>query len=197
VLDRLADLCSLTLANPLRLEIETQFLRAEEVHAEHARLVRRLNNRGITVYSNTPLLGGVNNTAADIHELAYRCRQTGIEFHHLYVAGLPVQDFWNPEHPVLLHDVIDIATRVRREGSGREVPRYIISTVLGEVDFGLTSTFTISHNKLAVTLLPYTRPYFTSMQADFSWPDNVETDVDGKPIVPVAGLVKTTAFALA
>jgi L-lysine 2,3-aminomutase len=197
VLDRLADLCSLTLANPLRLEIETQFLRAEELQAAHARLVRRLNNRGITVYSNTPLLGGVNDTAADIHELAYRCRQAGIEFHHLYIAGLPVQDYWNLAHPVLLHDVIDIATRVRREGSGREVPRYIIGTSLGEVDFGLTSAFTTAENKLAVKLLPYSLSYFTAMQSDFNWPDAIETDADGKPIVPVAGLVKTTAFALA
>lgn len=197
VIDRLADLNSLTLANPLRLEIETQFIRADEIRAEHARLVRRMNNRGITVYSNTPLLGGINNTDADIHELAYRCRRAGIEFHHLYVAGLPVQDTWNPDHPVALHDVIDIATRVRREGSGREVPRYIISTALGEVDFGLTSVFVGTGTDLALKLTPYTRSYFRAMQPDFNWPDNIEIASDGKPIVPVLGLQKSTDFALA
>jgi lysine 2,3-aminomutase len=197
VLDRLADLNSLTLANPLRLEIETQFIRADEFRAEHARLVRRLNNRGITVYSNTPLLGGVNDTAADVHDLAYRCRRAGIEFHHLYVAGLSVQDTWNPDHPVALNDVIDIATCVRREGSGREIPRYIISTTLGEVDFGLTSAFVGTGTDLAVKLMPYTRSYFRAMQPDFNWPDNIEIASDGKPIVPVLGLQKSTDFALA
>jgi lysine 2,3-aminomutase len=197
VLDRLADLCSLTLANPLRLEIETQFIRAAEFRPEHAVLARRLNNRGITVYCNTPLLGGVNNTADDIHQLAYHCRQAGIEFHHLYVAGLPIQDAWNPDHPVALHDVIDIATCVRREGSGREVPRYIISTALGEVDFGLTSAFVGTGTELAVKLVPYTRSYFRAMQPDFNWPDNIEIASDGKPVVPVVGLQKSTDFALA
>jgi len=197
VLDRLADLNRLTLANPLRLEIETQFLRADEVRDEHATLARRLNNRGITVYSNTPLLGGINDTAADIHKLAYRCRTAGIEFHHLYVAGLPVQDSWNPDHPVALHDVIDIASRVRREGSGREVPRYIISTALGEVDFGLNAAFSRSGDQLAVKLQPYTRAYFRAIQPDFNWPDNIEIAADGKPVIPVLGLQKATDFALA
>jgi lysine 2,3-aminomutase len=197
VIDRLADLCSLTLANPLRLEIETQFIQAAEFRPEHAALVRRLNNRGITVYCNTPLLGGVNNTADEIHELAYRCRRAGIEFHHLYVAGLPVQDAWNPAHPVALDDVIDIATCVRREGSGREIPRYIIRTTLGEVDFGLNCAFVGTGTDLAVKLMPYTRSYFRAMQPDFNWPDNVEIASDGKPVVPVAGLQKSTDFALA
>ncbi len=197
VLDRLADLCRLTLANPLRLEIETQFLRADEFQPAHATLARRLNNRGITVYGNTPLLGGLNDTAAEIHELAYRCRRAGIEFHHLYVAGLPVQDAWNPDHPVALHDVIDIASTVRREGSGREVPRYIISTILGEVDFGLNSSFVGTGKKMLVKLQPYTLSYFKAMQPDFHWPADIETDADGKPMVPVLGLKKSSDFALA
>jgi lysine 2,3-aminomutase len=112
------------------------------------------------------------------------------------VAGLAVQDHWNREHPVALYDVVDIATRVRREGSGREVPRYIIRTVLGEVDFGLSSTFVGQDGNLSVKLLPYDRSYYTSMQSDFAWPAAVAEDPDGKPVVPVVGLLKTTAFAL-
>ena len=139
VIDALADLNRLTPVNPLRLEIETQFLVAAEIRPVHARLVRQLNNRGISVYGNTPLLGGVNDTPAAIHQLSFACRQAGIEFHHLYLAGLPIQNEWNRKQPVALYDVVDIATTVRREGSGREVPRYMIRTVLGEVDFGLSS----------------------------------------------------------
>ena len=196
VIDTLADLNKLTMVNPLRLEIETQFLTSEEIQPEHTRLTRLLNDKGITVYNNTPLLGRVNDTPDGIHRLAYGCRQAGIEFHHLYIAGLPIQNHWNTENPIALYDVIDIATRVRREGSGREVPRYIIRTLLGEVDFGLSSAIVGEGERLAVKLLPYELSYFRAMSPDFNWPKGVSEDDDGKPIVPVAGLVKTTDFAL-
>jgi len=196
VIDKLASLNKLTMVNPLRLEIETQFLVADEFHPEHTRLTRLLNNKGITVYNNTPLLGKINDTPDAIHHLAYGCRKTGIEFHHVYVAGLPIQDLWNINNPVALYDVVDIATRVRREGSGREIPRYIIRTTLGEVDFGLSSTITGEDEKLSVKLLPYELSYFKAISPDFTWPDDIKEDVDGKPIVPVAGLIKTTDFAL-
>jgi hypothetical protein len=196
VIDKLAALNKLTIVNPLRLEIETQFLAANEFRPEHTRLNRQLNNKGITVYNNTPLLGKINATPDAIQQLAYGCRRTGLEFHHLYVAGLPIQEHWNKRNPVALYDVVDIAARVRREGSGREVPRYILHTVLGEVDFGLCSTFIGAGEQLAVKLLPYSLSYFKSMAADFAWPEGVREDFDGKPIVPVVGLLKTTEFAL-
>ena len=196
VLDQLAAMNRLTIVNPLRLEIETQFLEADELRPEHRQLVRKLNNRGITVYNNTPLLGQINDNPDAIHRLAYACRRAGIEFHHLYVAGLPIQNHWNADHPVALYDVIDIATRVRREGSGREVPRYIIRTVLGEVDFGLSSMVSGRNQDLNVTLLPYDRAYFTALDPDFRWPVEVTEDADGRPTLPVTGLLKTTDFAL-
>jgi L-lysine 2,3-aminomutase len=196
VIDKLASLNKLTMVNPLRLEIETQFLVADEFKPEHTRLVRLLNNKGITVYNNTPLLGRINDKPDAIHHLAYACRKSGIEFHHLYVAGLTIQDHWNTIKPVSLYDVVDIATMVRREGSGREVPRYIIRTVLGEVDFGLSSAIDGEDADLSVKLLPYELSHFQSLSPDFTWPDNIKEDVDGKPIVPVVGLLKTTDFAL-
>jgi lysine 2,3-aminomutase len=195
-IDALAGLNRLTMADPLRLEIETQFLVADEIRPEHARLARQLNNRGITVYCNTPLLGRINDTPQAIHQLAYACRRAGIEFHHLYVAGLPIQNRWNLEKPVALYDVIDIATKVRREGSGREIPSYIIRTVLGEVDFGLSSMIVGQDADLSVKLLPYDLGYFAGMSPDFSWPESVQEADDGAPIVPVAGLLKSTGFAL-
>ncbi|MEE4112780.1 MAG: lysine 2,3-aminomutase, partial [Desulfobacteraceae bacterium] len=195
VIDELAALNKLTMVSPLRLEIETQFIVADEFRPAHARLTRQLNNQGITVYCNTPLLGRINDTPEAINQLAYGCRKAGIEFHHLYVAGLTIQNRWNRKNPVALYDVVDIATRVRREGSGREIPRYIIRTKLGEVDFGLSSTILGQDGELSIKLLPYDLSYFTAMQADFTWPADVSRDVDGKPVLPVAGLRKTTDFA--
>lgn len=196
VIDKLAGLSHLTMVNPLRLEIETQFITADEFHPAHYRLARRLNNCGITVYCNTPLLGGINDTPEAIGKLSYHCRKSSVEFHHLYVAGLSIQDQWNRKNPVTLYDIVDIATRVRREGSGREVPRYIIRTPLGEVDFGLSSSFIGFGENLSVKLLCYNISYYRAISSDFTWPDGVAEDSDGNPIVPVAGLVKTTQFAL-
>ena len=194
VIDKLGNMNRLTVVNPLRLEIETQFLHSSEIKPAHKRLTRALNNRGITVYNNTPLLSAVNDTADEIHQLAYECRSTGIEFHHVYVAGLPLQKKWSEKHPVDIQDVIDIATRVRRDGSGREVPRYIIFTELGEVDFGLTSKMFSDNGGISIKLLPYDMEYFKGMEPGFSWPSTVRLDMDDKPIVHISGLTNTADF---
>lgn len=194
VIDKLGNLNRLTVVNPLRLEIETQFLHATEIQPVHETLAKAMKNRGITVYSNTPLLSGVNDTADEIHQLAYACRRAGIEFHHVYVAGLPLQKQWSESRPVDISDVIDIATRVRKDGSGREIPRYIILTALGEVDFGLTGKMFGENGRVAVKLLPYNLDYFKGMDEGFSWPAGVKLDDDDRPIVPVAGLTNRTEF---
>jgi len=196
VIDRLANLNKLKIVNPLRLEIETQFLHPSELRLEQARVAGALRNKGITVYSNTPLLGGINDSADIIHQLAHGCRKNGIEFHHLYIAGMPLQQRWNENHPIDLYDVINIATKVRRDGSGREIPRYIILTELGEVDYGLTSKVIGENGKVLLKLLPYSIEYFKDMEPKFTWPAGVRTAEDGKPMVSVPGVVKTTDFAL-
>ncbi len=196
VIHKLGNLNKVITVNPLRLEIETQFLVADELKPVHSRLVRLLNNKGVTVYNNTPLLGGINDTPEAICGLSYGCRKAGIEFHHLYVAGLPVQEQWNQNHPITLDNIVDIAAGVRREGSGREIPRYIIRTVLGEVDFGLSSTVLGEGEKVLVKLLPYDLRYFKAMSTSFSWPAGIREDTDGNPVVPVSGLLKTTNFKL-
>jgi hypothetical protein len=194
VINTLGDLNHLSVVNPLRLEIETWFVRAEDVDDAHGKLVRRLNNKGITVYANVPLLGGVNDTDRAVHDLAYALRKTGIEFHHLYVAGLPVQNRWNKNFPIDSYDVIDIATMVRREGSGREIPRYIILTALGEVDYGLTAQFVKTGKQVKIKLGCYDQSYYTSMDKHFVFPEGIDTGTDGSPVVTVSGLIKTNDF---
>ncbi len=193
VINTLGELNTLRVTNPLRLEIETWFTLAHEITDTHAKLARRLNNRGITVYANTALLGGVNDSDEKIHDLAYAMRSTGIEFHHLYAAGLPLQNEWNIHHPVDSYDVVEIATKVRREGSGREIPRYMISTVLGEVDYGLTSSFVLEDDKVNLKLNCYDLDYYQCMDKDFTFPRDIALD-KGCPVVPVQGLVKANAF---
>lgn len=178
----------LTVADPLRLEIETQFLHPAELGPAHRRLTRALNNQGITVYANTPLISGVNTRDETINRLAYGLREAGIEFHHLYVAGLDLQERLNAAQPVDIADVFDIGTRVRRDGSGREIPRYIIRTPLGEVDFGLTSRLKVAGDAVEVALSPYKIDYFRGMDPAFGWPQGVREDTDGAPLVKLRGL---------
>ena len=194
VIDLLGSLNRLTVADPVRLEIETQFLHSNEIRPVHEKLVRTLNNRGITVYSNTPLLATINDTADRIHSLAFGLRHIGIEFHHIYVAGGPLQKAWSVKHPVDLQDVIDIATRIRRDGSGREIPRYVVSTELGDVDFGLTSKISVDKGQMQLTLLPYTFDYYKRMDSEFALPEDAAIDEDGHPVVPLSGLINTTDF---
>jgi L-lysine 2,3-aminomutase len=194
VIDRLAALNRLTVVNPLRLEIEAQFLHSAEIEDAHQSLAKRLNLKGITVYANVPLLTDINDTPEEMNRMAFGLRAAGIEFHHLYVAGWPVQRQWNHEHPVDIADVIDIASRVRKDGSGREIPRYIILTELGEVDFGLTSRISGDNHAMRLTLLAYDFDYFKGMDPDFAWPEKVFTDDNGHPMVPMSGLINTTDF---
>jgi lysine 2,3-aminomutase len=197
VVDRLGELNRLAVVNPLRLEIETQFLHSSQIEQIHDDLIKALHNKGITVYNNTPLLATINDNAEEIHRLAYSCRKIGLEFHHLYVAGLPLQKDWSRKHPVDISTVIDIATRVRRDGSGREIPRYIILTELGEVDFGLTSKLSEENGRMLLKLWPYTLDYFRGMDPAYDWPRHVRVDTDGKPIIPIEGLKNTSGFFMA
>jgi len=189
VIEQLGSLNKLTRVNPLRLEIETQFLHSDEFRLSHKNLTTALNNKGITVYNNTPLLSGVNDSPEEIVRIAYRCRQSGIEFHHLYVAGLPLQHLRNKSRPIEADEVIDIASHVRREGSGREIPKYIIRTELGEADFGLTSRLFDAEGETWIKVLPYNLSYYRDMDAGFSLPAGVKTDEDGRLMMPIEGIL--------
>lgn len=196
-IDRLGAMNKLSIVGPLRIEIETRFYLSREVTQAHVKLVRKLNSRGITIYNNTPLISGLNDDSEQIHDLAFALRHAGMEFHHLYVAGLPHQAAVNQDQPVSVRQILDIATKVRREGSGREIPRYIIATPLGEVDYGLTSAFICENDQVWVRLLPYKQSYYRSMASDFDWPSNIYVDDNGTPSVRVPGLAGTGAFPLA
>ncbi len=200
VIEKLGSLNKLTIVNPLKLEIETQFLHSDEFQPGHALLATALRNKGITVYNNTPLLSGINDIPEEISRIAFRCRESGIEFHHVYIAGLPLQKLRNDSIRksawIDTSDVIAVAGCVRRQGSGREIPRYIIRTELGEVDFGLTSRLYNDNGELRIRLLPYSLNYYRQMEPDFSWPEYVRIAENGIPDIPVSGLRKTGNFRL-
>jgi lysine 2,3-aminomutase len=189
VVERYAALQSLEVADPVRFELETLVLSADQLDDAHRRVVEAFHQRGVTVYLNSCLLHNVNDTAAAMRALSSKCRRFGFEFHHLYVAGAQTQRHWNSGRPVDLDTIIGIATELRRNGSGRELPRLIISTELGEVDFGPGCHIRRGPERgtAEITLWPYTLDYFRAMDPAFSWPDGVRED-QGHPVVTMPGL---------
>jgi len=198
LINQLGRLNYLSIANPKRLEIETQFLHSDEITPRHKDIAINLRNKGITVYNNTPLLPFINDNGDEITRISYQLRESSIEFHHLYIAGLPTQLSWSREYPLDISTIIDIATQMRQSESGRGLPRFIIRTFLGEVDFGLTSNVIKSDEggNIYIELLPYTLEYYQSMYPKFSWPQNIQISKNGHPVVPVSGLKRTQEFLL-
>lgn len=189
VIEKLGSLNHLTVTRPLRVELETSFLHADEFRGERGKIVSMLRQKGVTVYNNTPLLAGINDTPEELRELAYHCRRLGVEFHHLYVAGLPLQLERGKKHPVDLAEIPDIASYLRLYGSGRELPRYIIRTPLGEVDSGLSSRILDeTPDGVEFKLLPYTPRDFQFMKKDFEFPPLTRIDADGSIVATVGGV---------
>jgi len=185
VLDGLARRNRLRAVRPRRIEVEVRILLASSVTETMGRVVQELRQRGIAVYANVPLLAGVNDTGAELRQICFACREHGVEVCNVYVAGLPGQ----AERPVDLDAVIDLAGQVRRDGSGREVPRYLVRTMLGEVDFSITPRIfqRDPDGRVWVTLRPHDLEHFRRMDPEFAWPEGTRVDADGHPAVPLPG----------
>ena len=195
VVERYAAMQRLEVADPVRFELETLVLSADQLQDSHRRIVERLHQRGITVYLNSCLLRDINDTPLAMRALTSKCRRFGFEFHHLYVAGARTQRHWNSERPVDLDTIVGVATELRRNCSGRELPRLVISTELGEVDFGPGCHIRPgpSRGVAEISLWPYRLDYFRSMDPAFEWPEGVR-EVDGSPVVLMPGLRSRTGW---
>ncbi len=191
LIDSLAGRNHLRVIKPKRIELEVEILHPSQLLPEHSRIIRELRMRGITVYNNTPVLGYINDNERDMLELSYKCRDLGIEFNNIIITGAPVQSEWNDSNPVDLNVIIDIATYVRRYGSGREVPRYLIKTRLGETDFSIApNIFSLdSNNNVLATLRPYDLDFYRRINPRFNWPDDVRTDNQGYPVLYLKGIM--------
>jgi KamA family protein len=189
VVERCAALQNLDVADPVRFELETLVLSADQLGDSHRRVVESLHQSGVTIYLNSCLLHNVNDSAAAMRALSSKCRQFGFEFHHLYVAGAQTQRHWNAGRPLDLDTIIGIATELRRNGSGRELPRLIVSTELGEVDFGPGCHIRpgLERGTAEITLWPYKLGYFKAMDPEFEWPEGVR-EQGGCPVVSMPGL---------
>ncbi|NOX34125.1 MAG: radical SAM protein [Deltaproteobacteria bacterium] len=129
--------CDFSIGSPVRIEIETWFCHPDEIQGIHGKIAGRFVEKGVNIYANVPIIEGLNDDPKTMVKLANRLRQEKIEFHQIYVSGLEIQEKFNGAYPADPQKVIDIASQVRKDCSGRQIPLYIVQTSLGEVDFGL------------------------------------------------------------
>lgn len=192
IINRIVALNTLQVVNSLRIEIEAQFLHSSEFTEIHKNVIRSFLQHGVTVYNNIILISDVNDNSDEMKKMCYKCRQIGIELYHLYVAGTPIQLEMNKNTPIEATNIINIATHLRRNESGRELPLYVVRTTLGDVDFNLTGIAVSSeNNRTAFALKPYTLEYYTSMDKSFSLPEGVTINSKGEPVVEVDGIAVT------
>jgi len=180
IINKLGEFNKLSLVNPKRIEIETQFLHSSEAKEEHKELVRSFGKKGITVYNNTPLLNGINDDKKEFEKIANHLRDAGIEFNVAYLEEISLNNF------------INVASHLRRHGSGREIPRYFLRTELGEINFGIDTEFFRKDGKVFAKLLAYSADNLKEIDPNLSWSEFVE----GHPIVEVNGLTFEEDFML-
>ncbi len=204
LINTLAGLANFSIGDPLKIEMETWWMLPGEILPEHGKVVGQLSRRGVQTYANLALVSGVNEDPEIISEMAHSLRRAGIDFHHVYAAGLAVQNRFNREYPIEIDQVLAIASHVRKVCSGREIPLYMIQTPLGEVDFGLTSSLvrrSNSHGENAngeeknfLQLDPYDISYFRAMDPGFILAKTGAREVNGVIEIPMTGLVKPGDF---
>jgi L-lysine 2,3-aminomutase len=190
VVSRIGALNRVRVTRPLRVEVELPLLHSSELTDEVARVVRRLRRRGVTVYAVIPLLAFVNDLSEEILAITGNCRRMGIEVHHLVLAGHPLQASWALEHPIPVASVFDLATELRREGSGRELPRLVVQTALGECDFGLTGVpVPRGDGGVSFRMLAAGPDDWPRADPSFALPPDLEIDARGRPVVPIRGMI--------
>jgi L-lysine 2,3-aminomutase len=191
VVGRIGGLNRIQVTRPQRLELELPLLHSSEITDDLSRVVRRLRRRGVTVYAVVPLLAFVNDLEEELLTITSSCRRIGIEVHHLVLAGHPLQQrAWADEHPVSVGRIVDLATFLRRHGSGRELPRLIVQTTLGECDFGLTGVPVRlgDDGSVGFRMLGVDLDDLRDLDPGFELPPGVELDDRGHPVVPVSGM---------
>jgi L-lysine 2,3-aminomutase len=136
LMEKISRWCDFSIGNPFRVEVEVWFLLPEDIGPRHGEIAKKLIHKGVNIYANVPLIQGVNDSPGTVVALAHGLRRAAVEFHHLYVSGLDIQEKFTP--PLNPQRIMDIASEVRKECSGREIPLYVRRTLSGEKDFGIS-----------------------------------------------------------
>ncbi len=116
----------------LRIEIGTHFNHPIEFWPETIDALRRLQDVGVLIYNQHPLLKGVNDSFATLAELYDLLREHAVESHYLFHC-VPM---WGMDHHrTSVARGLDLINRLCSSGafSGRSKPLYTAMTDIGKV----------------------------------------------------------------
>ena len=115
-----------------RFEVGVNVCHPIEFWPEAIEALDRLQDGGIRIYSQHPLLKGVNDDIETLTELYSRIRKHGIEAHYLFHA-IPMRG--TNHHRTSLKKAVALASVISSSGefSGRSKPRFAVLSDIGKI----------------------------------------------------------------
>ena len=116
----------------IRFEVGCNVNHPVEFWPESVDAIRRLQNAGVRIYNQHPLLKGVNDDFDTLVELYSLMRENSIEAHYLFHA-IPLQGM--AHHRTSLARGLGLATQISSCGefSGRSKPHYAVLSDIGKI----------------------------------------------------------------
>ncbi|MFQ5414431.1 MAG: radical SAM protein [Phycisphaerae bacterium] len=162
----------------LRLEIGTHVNHPIEFWPETVESMRRLQDVGVLIYNQHPLLKGVNDDAAVLTELYDLMRTHGVESHYLFHC---VPMWGMAHHRTSVARGLDLVTRLSSAGafSGRSKPLYAAMTDIGKVVLYHGSILRRNDNDEILLRTGYAVRDRMAWNPSYRVPDSAEVDDDG------------------
>ncbi|MBT3305196.1 MAG: radical SAM protein [Alphaproteobacteria bacterium] len=116
----------------VRFEVGCNVNHPVEFWPESVAAIHRLQDNGVRIYNQHPLLKGVNDDFQTLVDLYALLRHHGIDAHYLFHA-IPLRGM--AHHRTSLVKGLDLATRISSCGefSGRAKPRYAVLSDIGKI----------------------------------------------------------------
>lgn len=115
-----------------RIEIGTQINSPVEFWPESIEAMKRLQDCGVVMYNQHPLLKGVNDDVETLAELYDNCRRYAVESHYLFHC---VPMIGMDHHRTSIHKGLELIRAMTSGGyfSGRAKPHYTCMTDVGKI----------------------------------------------------------------
>ena len=170
---------TLTKKRRFRLELGVHVCHPVEFWPESVEVLKVLNEAGVVIYNQHPLLKGVNDDEPTLSKLYDLMRQHGVESHYLFHA-IPMRGM--DHHRTSIQKGLDIVSHLTSSGyfSGRSKPLFCAMTDIGKIVLYHGSVVKRDREKNRV-LLRSGYSFEERVRYNPSWklPDSAEVDEDG------------------
>jgi lysine 2,3-aminomutase len=167
----------LTKHKQLRIEIGTHVNHAIEFWPESVASLKRLQDHGVRIYNQHPLLKGVNDELSVLKELYDQLRHYGIEAHYIFHC-IPMRGM--AHHRTTVDRGLSLIRSLVSSGafSGRAKPQYFAMTDLGKVPFYEGTILERKDNRILMQT-GYSIEDRRRWNPSWQLPDSAVVDADG------------------